>query len=62
MLACSLFHFIGGLFAAMDGIVTVRSKNVSQGTEEGGTWEERRIGEWEKGGKKGRTGEGYLPT
>ena len=44
LLSRSLLYYISGLFADMGGIVTVRLNNVRQGTEEGGTWEEKRSG------------------
>ena len=37
--------------------MTVRSYNVRQDTEEGGTWEAKRSGGWEKANKNMRNGE-----
>ena len=37
--------------------MTVGSYNVRQDTEEGGTWEGKRSGGWEKANKKRRIGE-----
>ena len=39
--------------------MTVRSKIVRQDMEEGGTWEGKRSGGWEKGIRRGETGK-YL--
>ena len=56
-LACLLIR-VGGIVISCESEVI----NNRQDMEEGGTWEGKRSGGWEKPNKKRRNGERYLPT